>query len=78
MIVKDANGCTKNQVVTITEPLFALSSSITSQTNVLCKGNVTGSVTVAGSGGTGAYTYSINGGATWQAGGTFGTLAAGA
>ena len=74
--VKDANGCTKNQVVTITEPVVALGSSITSQTNVLCKGNSTGSVTVAGSGGTGAYNYSINGGATWQAGGTFGSLAA--
>src|SRR5665647_473842 len=76
VIVKDANGCTKNLAVTITEPAALLGSSITSQTNVLCKGNSTGSVTVAGSGGTGTYTYSINGGTTWQAGGTFGALAA--
>ena len=78
VIVKDANGCTKNQAITITEPLFALNSSITSQTNVLCKGNATGSVTVTGSDGAGGYSYSINGGATWQVVGTYGALAAGA
>ena len=75
--VKDANGCTKIQAVTITEPATVLSSSITSQTNVLCKGGTTGSVTVAGSGGTAGYTYSKDGGTTYQASGTFGSLVAG-
>src|SRR6476469_9897919 len=76
MTVKDANGCTATQAVTITQPAAALSASITSQTNVLCFGNSTGSVTVAGAGGTGAYTYSKDG-ITFVASGTFGSLAAG-
>ena len=75
--VKDANGCTKIQVVTITEPAAVLSSTIASQTNVLCKGSTTGSVSVAGSGGTAGYMYSKDGGTTYQASGTFGSLAAG-
>src|SRR5207245_5276052 len=53
--VKDANGCTTTQPVAITQPASALGSSISSQTNVDCFGNSTGSVTVAGSGGTSPY-----------------------
>jgi hypothetical protein len=60
--VKDAFGCTVTVPVTITQPTL-LTSSIVSQTNVLCNGGTTGSVTVAGAGGTVAYTYSLNGGA---------------
>jgi len=45
--VKDANGCTTTQPVTITQPAAALSSSISAQTNVACFGSSTGSVTVA-------------------------------
>ncbi len=74
--VKDANGCTTTQPVTITEPAAALSSSISSQTNVACFGNSTGSVTVSGSGGTGPYTYAIDG-VTFGNSGTFNNLAAG-
>src|SRR6185369_14806710 len=74
--VKDANGCTTTQAVTITQPAAALSASITSQTNVLCFGNSTGSVTVAGVNGTGPYTYSKDG-ITFQASGTFSALVAG-
>ncbi|HUW06743.1 MAG TPA: gliding motility-associated C-terminal domain-containing protein [Williamwhitmania sp.] len=74
--VKDANGCTFDVPVTITQPATALSGSIPSQTNVLCFGTSTGSVTVAGSGGTSPYQYSLNGGA-YQGSGTFSTLAAG-
>src|SRR5438876_1121152 len=74
--VKDAHGCTTTQPVTITEPAAALSSSISSQTNVACFGNSTGSVTVAGSGGTGPYTYAIDG-VTFGNSGTFNNLAAG-
>ncbi len=73
--VKDANGCTTTVAVTITQP-SAFTGSITSQTNVLCNGGNTGSVTVAGSGGTPGYTYSING-ITFQASSTFNGLAAG-
>src|SRR5437773_6158939 len=74
--VKDANGCTTTQPVTITQPASALGSSISSQTNVDCFGGSTGSVTVAGSGGTSPYTYAIDG-TTFGNSGTFGSLAAG-
>src|SRR5205814_1196592 len=74
--VKDANGCTTTQPVTITQPTSALGSSISSQTNVACFGGSTGSVTVAGSGGTSPYTFS-NDGVNFGASGTFSNLAAG-
>ncbi|KAA9038532.1 hypothetical protein FW778_13310 [Ginsengibacter hankyongi] len=74
--VKDANGCTTTQAVTITQPAAALSASITAQTNVDCFGNSTGSVTVAGYGGTSPYTYSIDG-TNFGSSGSFSGLAAG-
>src|SRR5882724_3583435 len=74
--VKDANGCTTTQPVTITQPATAVSASISSQTNVACFGGSAGSVTVAGSGGTGPYTFSIDG-TTFGVSGTFSNLAAG-
>jgi gliding motility-associated-like protein len=74
--VQDANLCTFNVAVTITQPAVALGGSISSQTNVLCFGNSTGAVTVAGSGGTGAYQYKLGAGA-YQASGTFSGLSAG-
>src|SRR5207237_69782 len=74
--VKDANGCTTTQPVTITQPASALGSSISSQTNVACFGSSTGSVTVAGSGGTSPYSYAIDG-VTFGISGTFNNLAAG-
>ncbi|OHT43171.1 choice-of-anchor L domain-containing protein [Flavobacterium tructae] len=55
--IKDANLCTITKTFTITEPTAALTAT-TSQTNVLCKSDATGSATVTVSGGTGAYTYS--------------------
>src|SRR5207247_406961 len=74
--VKDANGCTTTQPVTITQPAAAVSASISSQTNVACFGGSTGSVTVAGSGGTTPYTFSIDG-VNFGTSGTFSNLAAG-
>jgi len=57
--ITDANLCTKNQIVTITQPP-AISSSVSSQTNVACNGQSTGAATVSASGGTGAGTYTYS------------------
>ncbi|MBI3510162.1 MAG: T9SS type A sorting domain-containing protein [Bacteroidetes bacterium] len=50
-------GNTATQTVIITQPI-AITSSISSQTNVTCNGGNDGSATVSASGGTGAFTYS--------------------
>ena len=73
--IKDNNGCTNSIKVTVTEP-SALSVASTSTTNVDCKGNSTGSITVSGSGGTTPYNYNIGGG-SYQTSGTFSSLTAG-
>jgi gliding motility-associated-like protein len=73
--VKDGFGCSTTVGVTITQPAV-LTASITAQTNVLCNGSSSGSVTIAGAGGTTAYTFSLNGG-PFVASGTFTGLAAG-
>ncbi|MCB9189687.1 MAG: gliding motility-associated C-terminal domain-containing protein [Flavobacteriales bacterium] len=72
--VTDGGGCTSTVSGTITEPT-AIVPSIVNQTNVLCNGQSTGSVTIGATGGSGSYTYNIGGGA--QASGSFTGLAAG-
>jgi gliding motility-associated-like protein len=74
--VKDANLCPFNVPVTITQPIVALSGTITAQTNVLCFGASTGSVTITGVNGVAPYEYSLNAGA-YQPSGTFSLLTAG-
>ncbi|MBI4646927.1 MAG: hypothetical protein HY738_10130, partial [Bacteroidia bacterium] len=64
--VTDANGCTATATVTITQPVSGLTLT-TSQTNVACFGNSTGSATVNPAGGTPAYSYSWSTSATTQA-----------
>lgn len=56
--VTDASGCTQTQTAIV--PFSSPVVSIASQTNNLCNGATTGSVSVSGSGGTGPYTYSWN------------------
>ncbi|MFH1319395.1 MAG: PKD domain-containing protein, partial [Bacteroidota bacterium] len=73
--VMDAKSCTVDVPVTITQP-SAVTGSITSQTNVLCNGGSTGSVTVAGANGTPGYQYSLDGG-PYLGSGTFSGLSAG-
>jgi PKD repeat protein len=56
--VTDANGCTNNTATfNITQPT-AITSSVSSQTNISCNGGGNGSATVSASGGTPSYTYS--------------------
>ena len=54
--IKDANGCTADTTVIITEPA-AIRDSISAITNVKCYGAKTGTATVGAKGGTPAYTY---------------------
>lgn len=63
--VLDTNGCTVSGSVVITEPAAALTGT-SIVTNVGCVGDSTGSVIVQASGGTGAFSYSIDNGANWQ------------
>jgi gliding motility-associated-like protein len=53
----DANGCTSNKVISISQPASAL-NDVPSQTNVTCNGTTTGTASVVPSGGTVGYTYS--------------------
>ncbi|OFX17151.1 MAG: hypothetical protein A2033_03020 [Bacteroidetes bacterium GWA2_31_9] len=62
--VEDAAGCSAEFTVTVTEPLSALSASISFQTNASCFGSSNGSATVTPSGGTAGYSYIWTGGAT--------------
>lgn len=72
---KDANNCVGSTTVTV-DNISALSASVTSQTDILCNGANSGSVTVQGAG-TSGYTYSLDGGA-YQPSGTFNNLSGGA
>jgi subtilisin-like proprotein convertase family protein len=54
--VTDANGCSSNRSITITQP-SALSTTAGTTTNVACFGGTTGSTSVTVSGGTATYTY---------------------
>ncbi|MFN8285647.1 MAG: gliding motility-associated C-terminal domain-containing protein [Chitinophagales bacterium] len=63
VIVTDANGCTANSSITITQPAaLALSVSVT---NASCNGG-NGSVDLTVSGGTAAYSFSWSNGATTE------------
>src|SRR5204862_73256 len=72
--VKDANGCTKTQPVTISNPP-AVTLSL-DQVDPPCDGAATGGTVATGRGGTGARAYSKDG-ATYSTSGTFDNLAAG-
>ncbi len=57
--ITDNNGCTATKSVTLTEPPV-LAANIISQTDILCNGNNTGSITVNAAGGIIPYNYSWN------------------
>lgn len=73
--ITDAIGCTgtNNTVLTTNTAI----STTVSMTMPLCNGDANGSITLTPSGGVTPYEYSINGGAVYQASGTFSNLAAG-
>ncbi len=72
--VKDANNCVHDTTVTVTQPApLGLTTTIT---DVNCYGEKSGAVTVNGTGGTPAYSYSADFN-PFQPSSTLGTLAAG-
>jgi len=72
--ITDANNCETTDSATIMQPIEGLSGVITSQTDIVCAG--LGSVTVTASGGTMAYLYQLDNGA-FETSGTFSDLAEG-
>jgi gliding motility-associated-like protein len=69
IIIRDGNNCTKTQTATVTEPTILTANS--SNSNASCNGGNDGIITVNAAGGNAGYSYSIDGGATWQAGNVF-------
>ncbi len=59
--ITDANGCTGDESIEINEPT-ALSVDLLSQTNLECPGQMTGSISVNGAGGTPGYDFSWSNG----------------
>ena len=75
VVVADANGCQGTDAVTLTSSGTTLTVS-TTNTDPSCGSN-DGQIVVAATGGTGPYTYSIDGGTTFVASATFTGLAVG-
>ncbi len=77
---KDLNGCTGSANFTLTAPNpctgVTITVSTTAAPNIPCETSNTGMITASASGGTGIYTYSLNGG-TFQSSGVFNNLLAG-
>ncbi len=61
VVIKDANNCTKNDTITLTQPSTALSTTVSSVNNT-CYNDSVGKGFVVATGGTPSYTYS------WKAG----------
>jgi gliding motility-associated-like protein len=74
--ITDSHGCTFVANSVVTQPGVALNGSITSHSDVTVYGGNDGSLTVAGSGGTSPYEYSLDG-ISYQPSGTFNSLTAG-
>lgn len=64
--VTDANGCTANNSVNISQPAAALSVAPSVSQQVSCYGGANGSISIAVSGGTTPYTYNWSNGAVTQ------------
>lgn len=67
VVVRDATGCLSGVTpINVTQPAQPVSGS-TTQVDVLCFGQSTGSITITGAGGVGPYDFSIDGGTTYAA-----------
>lgn len=58
LTVVDSKSCIATETLQVTQPIVALTSSLSSVNNVLCYGSGTGAATVTATGGTGLLTYS--------------------
>ncbi len=60
--VLDSNGCEKIETYVLRQPdPVAISEVVPNRRNILCYGEATGNITVLGSGGVKAYTYTVTG-----------------
>ena len=75
IVVEDANNCQATSTATLTDPPQVVITSAT-PTDPSC-GLSNGGIIIVAAGGTGVLQYSVDGGTTFQASGTFGTLIAG-
>jgi PKD repeat protein len=73
VVVEDANGCQGTESVTLNPSAGSLTVTGT-PTDASCAGN-DGQISVSATGGATPYTYSVDGGATFQSGNTFTGLA---
>ena len=64
--VIDANSCTQNLVITISEPSAVLAILSPVLVNPICNGTATGSVSITVSGGTSPYSYAWTNGTNAQ------------
>ena len=76
IMVTDSNGCFASNTITVGQPVAPLSVNTIGQTGILCHGDLTGSIDVAGAGGTPSYEFSLNGG-TFQSDSVFPDLSEG-
>ncbi|MDQ3192300.1 MAG: gliding motility-associated C-terminal domain-containing protein [Bacteroidota bacterium] len=62
VVINDGNGCSAPVTlsVTITEPEYLMKASVALQSNVKCKGDSTGEISVLATGGSGNYKYVWN------------------
>jgi large repetitive protein len=76
VVLEDQNGCQITGIATIGfDPLPVINNIVS--VHPLCNGDANGSITITSGSGVGVHQYSMNGGATYQAGATFAGLTAG-
>lgn len=73
--IKDANGCLKDTIITVTQPAVLAISNI-QITEPVCNGDINGFITITATGGTTSYSYAINT-STYVGSPTFSGLSAG-